>query len=70
MRSKVIANWTEASLHTAGETMRPLNEMSKDQTEGAPKPQLVKQLQSNVRTEPCKRRTHSFAHLLTLKILI
>lgn len=39
MCSKVVANWTEASLHTAGETMRPLNEMSKDQTKGAPKPQ-------------------------------
>lgn len=54
--------------------MRPLNEMSRDQTESAPKPQrwqaLVKQLQSNVRTEPCNRRTHPFAHLLTLKILI
>lgn len=54
--------------------MRPLNEMSRDQTERAPEPQrwqaLVKQLQSNVRTEPCNRRTHPFAHLLTLKILI
>lgn len=54
--------------------MRPLNEMSRDQTERAPEPQrwqaLVKQLQSNVLTEPCNRRTHPFAHLLTLKILI